>query len=953
MISTNSRRNAARALTLWALATTSALTLSAQATDTKKEKKEEVQTLEKFEVTGSRIKRIDTETVSPVVSITMSQIESQGFNSLGEAMQALPQNSGQVLTPTDSGTSFTPGVNTINLRGLGNNNTLVLLNGRRGVPYAAPGFNGFQTMFDFNSIPNSAIDRIEVLKDGASALYGSDAISGVVDVKLRRDFEGVTSSIAVGNYLDTDAFMKRGSLVMGTHSGKTSITTILDFYEKDATFARDFKNTSTADHGTNGDYHQANPSYVVTGWDKVTTDKYTSQEDYLKGTIGVNVMDYTNWFDSRSSMGYPGYVTISGVGTRTFASPTSTPTTSGAVAGSNKYNFQEVSGLDPYVKTMSFYTAARHDFSDRLYVSAEISFNRTEAEVHSAPSPVNLAGEQGLSVGTAMYIPSYNAYNPWGVDIKSGRRRLVEAGNRISDVTSDTPRLVLSAGGTLPDFGTFSDWSWETGMLYSKNSVNTINRNSVPDYKLQQALMGLTRNGDGSLTWNPATATSNRVYFNWFGLNEQAMADFLTVENPNSSTMEYLQFDAKASGAIATLPAGQLGFAYGFEHRVETMENVKTDLNATSMIIGGSAGTGFAGDRKVTSLFAELEIPILKSLPLVRSLDAQVAARMEDYSDKSFATTARPKYALKYKPLDWLIFRGSYSECFKAPDLAYLYTSSQTSFTSGSVYDPVTKSTLTQLQIVTAGNTELRPETTDVSYAGVAIEPKGVLKGLQISVDGFRYRQKNLLTQLSDIYGYADFLSGAASGDPLFSGKVVRNSVTNEVLYIRDDYMNVSRAEYKGVDIEADYTLKTDSMGTFTFGAAATRITHMSYDGGSNTSGSYLTPKWKANTSVGWRKGDWGTTLFANYYGKRVRMYNIGSWYDEGDNIYLRYTMDPRVVFNANVSFYGIRKTTISLGVSNLFNTTPAMDPMNQIGATGGVGYFAPTYVTMRLERKF
>jgi outer membrane receptor protein involved in Fe transport len=953
-----SRTIAERALVLFALTGLLAVSANAQTTAPKKDSKDskdgaEVQKLEKFEVTGSRIKRIDTDTVSPVVSFTTEQLKVQGFNTLGDALQAMPQNSGQVLTPTDSGTSFTPGVSTINLRGLGNNNTLVLVNGRRAAPYASPGFSGFQTMFDFNSIPSGAIERVDILKDGASAIYGSDAVGGVVDIKLRKDYEGVAYSATVGNYFNTDALLRKADVIVGTHNAKTSIVANLSWMEQNSTFARDFGYTASANKVADGTAYQANPHFIAKGWDKVETDTYTSEEEYIKATAipyfgsvaGVGL------FDSRSNTGYPGYVNY-GSGNKTFAAPTSTPTTSAAVSGRYKYDFQEVNGLDPWVRRTSFYTSARHDFSEALYAFAELSFSRSEAIIDSASSPASLASEKSLVEGTSMYIPSYNAYNPWGVNITSGARRLVETGNRINDVTSDTPRVLVGLGGALSDMSSFADWTWEGAILYTKNTVDTLSRGSVPDYRLQQALMGLTRLNDGTLTWNPATAQANRVYFNWFGLNDDSMAKFLTVVNPNQDTLSYKQLDLKASGTVFQLPAGNLGVAIGVEHREEALESIASDLNATGNIIGGSAGTGFAGNRKITSVYAEAEIPILKGIPFVQSLEAQLAGRYEDYSDAGFARQARPKIGLKYKPFDWLTLRGSYSRCFKAPDLAYLYTANQTTFTSGQVYDPVTKTNLTQLQVNVAGNPKLSPELTDVTYFGFAIEPKGKLKGLQISVDAFRYQQKNLLTQLSDLYGYGDFLSEAAKGNALFADKVFRNASTNEVLYIRDDYANVTHGEYKGIDIDIDYLLKTKTLGSFRFGVMGTWIHHFSQDS-ANMSGSYLIPKWKASANVGWRKGDWSTNLTGIYYGKRVRNYDVGSWYDEGDEIYVQYTMDPRVVVNASVSYRGFHNIDLMLAVSNLLNTKPAMDPMNQDGATTGVGYFNPTFVSFSIEHKF
>ena len=195
--------------------------------------------MQRFEVTGSRIKRIDMETPQPVVAITRRDFEATGFSTVGDALRALPMVSGQSLTSIDGGTSFTPGTSSINLRGLGNNNTLVLINGRRAAPYGSPGFNGFQVVFDFNSIPTAAIESMEVLKDGASAIYGSDAVAGVVDIRLRKDYQGLNTEVTFGNSFGTDSFEKGAFAIYGTSSGRTSIVTTIDWTERNAIFARD------------------------------------------------------------------------------------------------------------------------------------------------------------------------------------------------------------------------------------------------------------------------------------------------------------------------------------------------------------------------------------------------------------------------------------------------------------------------------------------------------------------------------------------------------------------------------------------------------------------------------------------------------------------------------------------------------------------------------------------
>jgi outer membrane receptor protein involved in Fe transport len=903
----------------------------------------EVVKMEAFEVTGSRIKRLDTETVSPVVVIRAEDIRAGGFTTVADAIRALPFNNGQALTPTDSGTSFTPGVNSFNLRGLGNNNTLVLVNGRRAVPYAAPGFNGFQTVFDLNSVPEAAIESIEILKDGGSALYGSDAVAGVVNIKLKREYEGVFVSTEVGDYFETGGLLKKAAVVTGarTASGKTSLFISANWAEQAAVYARDIDYAANADKTDRA--ADANPYYFITGIN--TAVGYTSLQDYLADAGLTNPVD-DGMFDNTSSFGYPGRVNVGG-GNRTFRTPTNTPTVAGSVGGTNWYNYQESAGLFPAYENLSVFTSAKHDFSENLYGFLEFSFTRTQYQSDAAPTPAALESENGLTAGSVMTIPSYNAFNPWGVDIQNGRRRLVELGNRINDVTSDTPRLLAGLGGVLPLEGVFQNWTWETGLLYSKNTVTNLNRNSVADYGLQQALNGLTRQGDGSLVWNPNTPINQRVYFNWFGLNEPAFARFLSIENPTTSSLKYLSYDFNVSGSLFELPGGAVGVSVGGEHREEKLEDVQTDLNATSNIVGGSAGTSSFGQREVTSFYAEV------TLPVMRWLEFQVAARYEDYSDKGFKDEVRPKIGFKLRPLDWLILRGSYSESFKAPDLAYLYTGSTTTFTSNQYRDPVT-GTDDQIQIRVAGNPNLQPETTDVYFAGIAIEPqKGLLRGFSASVDFLHLRQAGLLAQLTDFYSYADFLTRAAAGDPLFASKVVRDPVSQQLLYIADDYSNISSREYKGLDFEVSYRWRTERFGRF-YAALSGTYLHSDKIDGDDIVGSSLTPRLNGNANFSWIYSDWQWNVLGIYRGERKGSVSLGYFTDPDiDTLLIRYQLKRQITFNTSVSYRGVKDTTVTVGVNNVLNQNPPVDPFEGSGTTPGVNDPYPAFWYVRLERQF
>ncbi len=209
--------------------------------------KDEPQKMNAFEVTGSRIKRVDAETPSPVVRLTRQDLASTGFSTVDDALRALPFVNGASIVPEGSGNGFASGTSTINLRGLGNNNTLVLINGRRAVPSGAGAFNGFQSVVDLRQIPVGAVESIEVLKDGASAIYGSDAVAGVLNIKLRRDFSGVAVDLSFGNTFSTDSFERKAYLIAGASNGKTDVVVQLDMSHRNAIKDVDLSFSRTAD----------------------------------------------------------------------------------------------------------------------------------------------------------------------------------------------------------------------------------------------------------------------------------------------------------------------------------------------------------------------------------------------------------------------------------------------------------------------------------------------------------------------------------------------------------------------------------------------------------------------------------------------------------------------------------------------------------------------------------
>ncbi|HLP06738.1 MAG TPA: TonB-dependent receptor [Opitutaceae bacterium] len=842
---------------------------------------DEVVVLEKFEVVGSRIKRIDAEGPNPVVAIRQSDFRLAGYSNIGEALRTLPMISGSSLQAAASNNSFTPGASTVNIRGLGNNNVLVLLNGRRAAPLSTPGFDGLQTMFDMNSIPVAAVESIEVLKDGGSALYGSDAVSGVIDVKLKRNYSGVNSTIELGSHLGTNALDKYFSVVYGRQVGKTSLVLTFDWKGTNSIQDREFSFSANADN------------------------------------------TYRGGSDLRSYAGYPGLVYVPSLDDYyTLNTPKENPTLADfAVAdvSHGTYNFQSATDLMPWTRNYGFYSHLSQELTNNLSAFVELSFRREQSRIAAAPSPVFSYNEHGTGPDTdTLNIPATNPNNPFGEDLQDEwYARLVHSGNRVNAVTSDTPRILVGLEGKIPEL---NDWSWESGALYTRNRAKNLNQGSVFDDLYQQALNGVLIDG-------------STLYANPFGPEDPRVTASYVGDNPNSSTFSLKLWDLKASGTLFELPAGPLGLALGGEARSEDFKSLKTTDNEMGNIVGGAEGSSVAGDRKVYAFYAELGIPIIKGL------EAQVAARFEHYSD--FGSTTKPKFALSYKPMQWLRFRSSFSQSFLAPNLSYLYTRQVTQFSDSPVADPKRPNDAPrQIQTRSGGNPDLQPEITDTIYAGFQIEPIGALKGFSVAVDWFQFKQKDLIAQLGPdlILSLEDQLPGAVVRNPPTGGDAV--GVIN---YINDTYANVDKLTYRGFDFDLRYDLHTKNAGDFRFNVAATFMSQYVYTGGDEASelaGTYNLPQWRSTYSVDWRRGNWSAAIFVEHVGTFLN-------YDKQGRI------GNQLLVNPQISYAGWRNLKVTLGARNIFDRDPPFDRHSSTGWNADIHNPEKAFVYVRLEREW
>lgn len=872
--------------------------------------------LESFSVVGSRIKRIDTETPSPTVRITAADLQSTGFTNVDDALRAMPFNNGAAIVPDGSGTGFASGTSTVNFRGLGNNNTLVLINGRRAVPSGAGAFNGFQSVIDLRQIPTSAIESIEILKDGASAIYGSDAVTGVLNIQLKRNYTGVGVDFSYGNTIDTDSHEITAFVIAGAATEKTSVTATIDFRRRSGIINSDL------DFSANADMRADRTS--------------TSQAEF-------DANGFLTGVDYRSSFGFPSRFFVPGTNTqRTFLNPTTDPRATDAVAvsratGAGFYNFQTVSSLLPEEESRGFGVYLKHSFTDKIYGFADVFFKRIETINKSAAAPFTTT-DRGVGTNRRLLVSADNPYNPYGTryfggagqTIELNSFRVVNAGARIVDTNSDYPRYLVGLGGDLPN-----NWSWEAAYMYAQGTYSNMSPGTAFDSRVQEALLGVNIGGQ-------------ILYANPFGPEDPRVTDYYTGTNPNRQAFTANLYDVSFNGPVMRLPAGDLAVAVGAEYRTETISDVRTLENETGNVVGGSEGTGFQGQRSVDSLYAEIQIPLLKQLEM------QLAARWEKYSD--FGTTTKPKVAVAYRPTNWLMLRGSYSESFKAPDLAFLYQTASVSFTAGQVFDPRRPDQPSaQLKTVGRGNPDLMPEETDTWYAGMVLEvPSGPLKGLTFDVGYFRFEQANLILRDGAVFTIVNELS-------LPAGRVVRNELTaaeiaagitvGTINFVATDWYNASWVINSGWDFGLTYDYKTANLGTFRFGGQATyaeqferaTVTSLGLTGVTDLDGTDSVPLWRGNATLAWRKGDWSAALYIAY---------IGGYPDQFNGV-PAYDIDDQWRFNPQVSYRGLWNTTFTVGVRNVFNSAPPKYFASQFGYNNGVNPAEPAFAYIRLSREF
>jgi len=871
-------------------------------------------------VTGSRIRRDPLDQEQPVVFVDREDLDRTGLTSAAEILQRLPSsggalnsrfnNSGNFGNPPDGG-GVGAGAAEVDLRYLGSRRVLVLVDGLRYVNGASA--SGVPGSVDLNSIPESMIDRIEVLQSSASSIYGSDAIAGVVNIITRRQQEGLRLSAQLGTYDEGDGFSQNYSASWGM-GGRDDTTRI------------------------------------VIGANYVKQDEVSSSARSISlfPTPGATACD------SSCSSGTPnGRFIIDGgpPAGRTLIAPVigRSPTLAdyrAFVSPADRFNFAPYNFIQVPLERYGGFVNFTQELSPRANFNLHAIYNRRNSSNQAAPLPLFVGPDAGNgNLLDNISIDATNPFNPFGT-LRSGRnlngtsngqipnyafigRRIVENGPRRYDQQVDTYYAAGTFDGTLPVMG--REWNWDVSLLWGRNVAHQEVHGNFNALNLSRALGPV------------AGCTAPCVPFNIFGGEgsiTSAMLDYVAFTQRDSSHQKLWDFTANLTGGLFELPGGTAGFAIGIEHR-----KLSGRFDPDPVLVAGNGSDipalPTAGSYDVSEAYAELRLPLLRDTGFFHRLELTGAARFSDYSTSGSTTTFSA--GINWEPIEDLLFRGSWAEGFRAPSIGELFgtpsrfdqevvdpCSGMTAGTPANIRAnciadgvPANNSYVqlnAQLPVITGGNQNLQPESSESWGAGMVWRPGFLSRRVSLEVNYYNITVDGAIAAID-----AETLLGrcAEAGDALSCAAIDR-SPSGQVTQIRGLLQNIASIETDGLDVTLN--ARTGDTGFGTFGLfwtanflfnyhvtvpATVGTTTIPREGTEQGSPDQAFPKFKSTAVIDWRLGSVGASLTNRFINHVVE----ANGNRLGDRLYTDIQLRWEPTFLNGFGF--------AVGANNLFGVDP------------------------------
>lgn len=874
----------------------------------------DAETLDKIVVTGTNLKGIDLEDAQPVVVIDAEDIKELGAQSITDLLQEISELGGGTgnFGTAQSGTKqedSPAGAAGISLRGLGTASTLTLVNGRR---VAVSSFaNGSENFVDINAIPLAAVDRVEVLTTGASAIYGADAVAGVVNLILRTDFDGAQLS---GSYGDseagTDESVANVNFTWGTQGERGRAMVILDAYRRNALYDRD------------RDISAVEPRPSQQGIYPSFNDLFAQEIDFVEQGCP----------DAQRYDGRPGFP-ISRFGEYC------------------ELNRNAFTATDPESERYGAFGTFAWSFDGGLEYFAEIGFQRNTSEADSEPAPWS---EEEI------------AFDHPGMPAAL-RQRLLDAGV--------DPAYPIFGWGRFPDARTIevetTNWRWVNGLRgsvgsWSWDSALNVSRSDSEQravagiYNVARIRAGLLGElcADGSTGCAPGQGGLFYDPFNGQTVQDPAVLDLVRERVPRDGESRLVGWDLKFTGEWLETASGPVAWAFGTDARREEIEDSPSVLATADPITGevpvyGFGSTAVEADRTEYAVFGEALVP------LAEGLDLRLAGRWDHYSD--FGSDFNPAASLRWQPNESFLLRGGWNSSFRAPSLAQV--GAGTTLSSGalpcaegseffdSFCDQFAEDDFYLSEIY--GNPDLEPETSKAWYLGAVFS---LGENTTLALDWWDFRHRNLVDiDPLELFRLAlqnpDLVVEEGTLGPGQIGIETRDgSIGSPIEEVHLSLINVGRQNTDGLDISLDHTLETAGAGEFLFYVDATwthRFERSESCGEDEANprrgagpcengqrlvervGEFRYPEWLADVGVRWRYDDYAVRLWANY---------TDGYYDDDqrDGVPAGRQVASWTQLNASLTWDVTENSYLTLTVRNLGDR----DPPVSLGSASNVDLF-------------
>jgi iron complex outermembrane receptor protein len=937
------------------------------------------QTIQEVVVTGSRIAQPNLETTSPVTQVTSQDIAVQGVTRVEDLVNQLPQAFAAQNASVSNGAT---GTATVNLRGLGSPRTLVLIDGRR-MPYGGV----TNSAADLNQIPAAMVERVEVLTGGASAAYGSDAIGGVVNFIMKKDFEGVQVDAIYGLYQHNNDYggpgaVKLRDVIAGRAQSNPGQFQLPDDSVTDGE-AREFNITmgvSTEDGRGN-----------ITAYAGVRDNKAVLQRDRDYSACSLSSNPTTSFACGGSNTAAPAY--FYGGGRKLTIDSTTGNTFRTFDPSTDQYNFGPSNYYQRPDTRYVLGAMGHYELAEIADVYTQLMFSDYESVAQVAPggaffdtksincdNPLLSAQQLGVIGCDATKIANGDS-----VPLYLGRRN-VEGGGRQSRFENTSFRAVLGVRGQVSE-----NWNYDASLQYSAVVADQSALNFFHKTRLARALDVVTDPTTGAPVCRSVldgTDPNCRPYnpFSNGGVTADAL-NYLQVPGLQQGKIEQEIYAASMTGDLGAYgiksPFAQEGVkvAFGIENRYDRLKNT-TDDPSSQFLLSGSGGPviGLSGSTKVLDLFTELRVPLVQDKPFAEQLGLELAYRNSDYDP---ITTDTYKIGADWAPVQDVRFRASYQRAVRAPNVVELFTSQGAGLfdlpgdpcgtaligTAGEASrdaciasgvpaavfdDPARRSRLDspagQFNLLQGGNPNLKPETSDTYTYGVIIQPR-FLPHLAMSIDYFDISIDDTISTVGpDTSLQACYFSNDAGSCARIHRNAGNGSLWQGTGQVVDLNTNIGSLSTKGVDLSVGYTgLELGGLGELSFNLVGTYMDELTYVSGINGvaptecknkfSGALCgvpSPDWRHHFRMGWET-PWNVDLSLTwrYYGAVT---NVAT--SQQDNI--DYKLGARSFFDLAANWAVTEKASVLLGINNVLDKDPPIT--SAVGNTGNGNTFPQTY---------